>query len=310
MLGWPCLRLAGECCHQPPLPPGGPTVVALPVAQRQCRVREAATQGSGACGGTGRGGGDPAGPERRHQPVESAVAVLTEPSGRTGLHQGGSPHALEPRRRLNHDAVRPWTFLHPGQKRRPATLCDDPSPGPSGVGIRLRLRLGVSGSAPRREPTTLDHAGGVKRSAAEMTTATLTADWLAYAEVCIRSASALHPLHTLCAPSAHPLHTPLRAPPCTRSEPPQAVPLLSSRGASGASALLGPSAGGDPGGNWEGGEGPYPDYLDSAHEARHEGRRQGPRVARGYFGCGDGGSGAGGYSQDGMCAFGRTCATP
>ena len=205
MLGWPCLRLAGECCHQPPLPPGGPTVVALPVAQRQCRVREAATQGSGACGGTGRGGGDPAGPERRHQPVESAVAVLTEPSG--GLHQGGSPHALEPRRRLHHHAVRPWTFLHPGQKRRPATLCDDPSPGPSGVGIRLRLRLGVSGSAPRREPTTLDHAGGVKRSAAEMTTATLTADWLAYAEVCIRSASALHPLCIRCTPSAHPLRT-------------------------------------------------------------------------------------------------------
>lgn len=32
MPGWPCLRLAGQCCHQPPLPPGGPisTVVALP----------------------------------------------------------------------------------------------------------------------------------------------------------------------------------------------------------------------------------------------------------------------------------------
>jgi hypothetical protein len=126
-------------------------------------------------------------------------------------------------------------------------------------------------------------------------------------------------LRALCAPSApsapsapyaHPPHPPLRPPPCTRSEPPQAVPLLSPRGASGASALLGPSAGGDPGGSWEGGVGPYPDYLDSGHEGRHEGHRQGPRVARGYFGCGDGGGGAGGYSQDDMCAIGPACATP
>lgn len=50
---------------------------------------------------------------------------------------------------------------------------------------------------PHPEPTTLDHAGGVKRSAAEMTTATLTADWMAYAEVCTRFAPALHPLCTL-----------------------------------------------------------------------------------------------------------------
>ena len=65
--------------------------------------------------------------------------------------------------------------------------------------------------------------------------------------------------------------------------------------------------GGDRDGNWEGGEGLYPGYLDNGHEGRHEGHRQGPRVARGYF---DGGGGAGGYSQDDMCALGRTYAPP
>ena len=97
---------------------------------------------------------------------------------------------------MDYRAVRSGTFLHPGQKRsrRPSAL------GPSGVRLRLRLRLGA---AP--EPTTLDHAGGVKRSAAEMTTATLTADWVAYAEVCTRFALALLPLCTRSAPSALPL---------------------------------------------------------------------------------------------------------
>jgi hypothetical protein len=58
-------------------------------------------------------------------------------------------------------------------------------------------------------------------------------------------------------------------------------------------------------GDGDGGEGSYPGYLDNGHEGQHEGHRQGPRVARGYFGCGDGGDGAGSYAQDDMCAFGR-----
>ena len=57
---------------------------------------------------------------------------------------------------------------------------------------------------PHPEPTTLDHAGGVKRSAAEMTTATLTADWMAYAEVCTRYVPDLQPPCTRSAPSGAP----------------------------------------------------------------------------------------------------------
>lgn len=49
----------------------------------------------------------------------------------------------------------------------------------------------------------------MKRSAAEMTTATLTADWLAYAEVCTRDAPAMHPLYTR---AAHPRRAPTLTP--------------------------------------------------------------------------------------------------
>ena len=55
----------------------------------------------------------------------------------------------------------------------------------------------------------------MKRSAAEMTTATLTADWLAYAEVCIRSASAAHPLRIRSDPALLPLYAWFTPAPCT-----------------------------------------------------------------------------------------------
>ena len=42
-----------------------------------------------------------------------------------------------------------------------------------------------------------------------MTTATLTADWLAYAEVCTRDAPAMHPLYTR---AAHPRRAPTLTP--------------------------------------------------------------------------------------------------
>ena len=107
-----------------------------------------------------------------------------------------------------------WRGLRPSfgpdrEEARSAALCQPGAPSGAGLGLGLRLefklglglglglQLGIGigigrRAALRRKPTAFDHAGGVKRTAADMTAASLTADWLAYAEVCTPSAPALH----------------------------------------------------------------------------------------------------------------------